>query len=442
MKIKSKAYRPQHDQQIIISAPLGDFRHRAHIGRDGIDFGEEYLYSNGIDNVVTKNTYVTQYESPLLKCAIPISQAASIIKTESHDSGNYNNFDQSSTSPMMLNKSRKSSGMTSMHGYKRNGTHSPDSDCHGRCPSSSLENFNLNLDTLKRLENGKFLKVSCDSLSDLDTVGSISLNNRSEKRESLGDECTSLLGDVLAVMDRPQYNIIPGTNSYKRNISRQLSDNTFASTSADDTTRSFTSQSNHTEEMSNLFKPDSRESSINQKPKANNETNVDIISGNSQDFGVGHLCVDPRTQPILAAHAVSESSCDSQMTSGIYQEKSSQRSSKYQKFGSIDNLNSQHKRSLSAMRSITFRNSGSRQGSTNSNYSESNNRKTCTNHQLERNSDPSHYMSLRYSTSTSIKIKNAKYPKNEISDITPISYKRNLIDNVSSKRSDDVEISL
>ena len=44
MSLFNKKPKKGSQDQIVISAPLGDVRHVSHIGRDGADFGEEHLF--------------------------------------------------------------------------------------------------------------------------------------------------------------------------------------------------------------------------------------------------------------------------------------------------------------------------------------------------------------------------------------------------------------
>lgn len=68
---------------IAISAPLGDFRHVGHIGKDGHDFGKEDMFQkakqmgrNSVDSVFgARNNSVTQCESHILRSSIPIQKA-------------------------------------------------------------------------------------------------------------------------------------------------------------------------------------------------------------------------------------------------------------------------------------------------------------------------------------------------------------------------------
>lgn len=73
---------------IAISAPLGDFRHVGHIGKDGHDFGKEDMFQkakqmgrNSVDSVFgARNNSVC--ESHILRSSIPIQKAIENAKVK------------------------------------------------------------------------------------------------------------------------------------------------------------------------------------------------------------------------------------------------------------------------------------------------------------------------------------------------------------------------
>lgn len=48
-KERTQSGHSMSNSNLIISAPLGDFRHMAHIGRDGADFGKEHLFVSSME---------------------------------------------------------------------------------------------------------------------------------------------------------------------------------------------------------------------------------------------------------------------------------------------------------------------------------------------------------------------------------------------------------
>lgn len=249
--------------QLIISAPLGDVRHVSHIGRDGADFGEEHLFQNQKSRNNSLNqqrgngrtSYVSQHDSPIIKSAIPIHQAANVVKldnkTESHDSGNYtcdqnlietsnidtlesipdnqilnimnnNNINNNNSNHINLNKSgsinSSKSNRDSRHSHKsnkeqrrnsskRNKNHQISGDSSSKNNTNTINTSSNNSD---RIYDDRFYsKNSLESLSD--TAGSYN----GVAGESEGDS-TSLLGDVLAVMELDKFRDLPGVTSRKK----------------------------------------------------------------------------------------------------------------------------------------------------------------------------------------------------------------------------------
>lgn len=171
-----KVYRSQNkrvrENAVVISAPLGDFRHMAHIGRDGVDFGEEHLFNNNSGNERKGNSgikplYATMNDSPIVKSSIPIVEAATMFKTDSRDSAQDSNTD--------------SPGLTHRHQLSSNLQRTPKSMRLTSCDS-------LSTDTDPSVEFYKMNAVSTENLS-------------------------SILGDVLAVMDQPQYKFLGNKHS-------------------------------------------------------------------------------------------------------------------------------------------------------------------------------------------------------------------------------------
>lgn len=317
------------DVSLVISAPLGDFRHMAHIGRDGADFGEEHLFvssmeylletnylSNDCDvdvpdgkaevyrnSLVKRNTpntgqnnnerklsktaYVNQHDSPIIKSAIPISQAAAIIKTESHDSGNYNHFDPGSP-------------LTSQHSLPllRDTLSHDDSNSHSIYNTYSIGSQKTQNDIHHNDNLGdRYVMNSCESFtSDLDIVGSMNgIVKKPIPPQNIGGECTSLLGDVLAVMDLPQFSSLQST-TFKRMDSKLSSDNNCTTNSIEEiNTASCASRSQNTDNDSDdriqLIDREIGKLSIGLDTDTLNDS-VDIMSEKSRDFDIGGLVVN------------------------------------------------------------------------------------------------------------------------------------------------------
>ena len=62
---------------LIISAPLGDFRHMAHIGRDGADFGKEHLFVSSMEYHL-----MSSYLPSRLVCNLPAKRAKERVERE------------------------------------------------------------------------------------------------------------------------------------------------------------------------------------------------------------------------------------------------------------------------------------------------------------------------------------------------------------------------
>lgn len=159
-------------KNLTISAPLGDFRHMAHIGRDGADFGKEHIFTNSTASRSSRTKSalsgfdLTQHESPIIKSSIPVSKAVEVIKKQN----NYPSSINDSLSDLVGNASDDNS-----HYHRQYNQHSS---------------------------------------NDNDTYDHDDLLDENHNKNT--DDTTSLLGDVLAVMELPKYCTLPGNIGYSK----------------------------------------------------------------------------------------------------------------------------------------------------------------------------------------------------------------------------------
>jgi len=309
--VRHKKDKRKDQPALVISAPLGDVRHVSHIGRDGADFGEEHLFQqkqtrHSSPSKSQRQAYVNQHDSPIIKSAIPLHQAASIIKldhkTESHDSGNYENtqilnlnentnngnINNNNNTLSTNTSSRLQVGLTPLTTNQTNGNTSTINSMvssiasqgtghikidSGLNPTPSIgHNNSVNLyppgaPESIRVQHPSILgdgvsssKQSMDSFSDVGSLDGMEEQGKARKE----DDSTSLLGDVLAVMQLDKFANIPGNRS-KYNKS-ELNGSLEELNSSQFTTKS-------------------------DDGLVNNENNMEVISENSQEFEIGEMVI-------------------------------------------------------------------------------------------------------------------------------------------------------
>lgn len=184
---------------LIISAPLGDFRHMAHIGRDGTDFGKEHLFTHSSKGSkkhpmqpaphhlhMTGANGSIHNESPIIKSSVPISKAIEMVRQQRNTINN-----------------------------KMQGIHGITGIANTNCTSSINTSDSLSDLEILQQNSGdhvygqyRYQYSSNDADEDDEDISSHGSCGKKGGNGD-GDDC-SLLADVLAVMSLPKYSNLPG----------------------------------------------------------------------------------------------------------------------------------------------------------------------------------------------------------------------------------------
>jgi len=189
---------------LIISAPLGDFRHMAHIGRDGTDFGKEHLFTHSSKgskkhpHAAPHHLHMTgangslHNESPIIKSSIPISKAVEMVRQQRNTINN------------------KMQALKMNHGIS--GVANPNACTSSINTSDSLSDLEIlqqNSGNDHVYGHYRYQYSSNDADEDDEDISSHGSCGKKGVNNGDGDDC-SLLADVLAVMSLPKYSNLPG----------------------------------------------------------------------------------------------------------------------------------------------------------------------------------------------------------------------------------------